>query len=806
MNVSSSVTGNARRIVASSTREGLRLVREKLGPDAIVLSNRVIPEGVEIVAIADEAAAPIAVCPVPVADVSAAPAPVQPPRDFSPSPANDPARVIGEIHSMRDLIEEQFAALVWSEKEKRDPVRGRLLRTLLDAGFSTGFSKQLLDDLPAARSLSDGMAWVHAELGRSLSVLESDDALLDAGGVYALVGPTGVGKTTTTAKLAARCVLRFGREKLALLTTDSYRIGAYEQLRIYGEILGVSVHAVRDTADLGAMLDDLRDRHMVLIDTVGMSQRDRAVADQVAMLCGTARPVKRLLLLNAASHGDTLNEVVHAYRRTGRVGDANDIAGCILTKVDEATHPGALLDIVIRHRLPVHYVSTGQKVPEHLMLADRTLLVESAFRAGSRSRWFVPGATMPMHDDAESGAAQPAVERLRAQCRELIRTMVHDAQDLSVSVSALAAGDIGFEGTRALWRRLSDDDGPKAVAQSLLSQCRAAVDATCGEYVLAVSRTVDLDRNESGDAYALHSSLLLSDRTGVPLGAPQQLLATAIHPVKTDDGKRPMPESRQIRWLRQQDFGKPVIHLLQGMPTIDLIREWQRDGISWLARGRASAGVFEGGAANRTTLAQLADRLTFSESEAVTYRGKAALQSVAEVAVRLSREEEPSSVGAAEPVPVLLCVVTQIVEQGSGKLLALWYVIGNIGMAASAQQIAEWHRWRMELEPYFRLLKQGIRQLGGCGEPGDVGMLKRLLVAGQACTTVWRLQHVQRTWASSARAMLAQLTGRNVRPGRPVPGAVLFEGLGKLYALLDVLDADGMPMRRPVADTVTAQD
>ena len=108
--------------------------------------------------------------------------------------------------------------------------------------------------------------------------------------------------------------MRFGADKVALVTTDSYRIGAYEQLRIYGQILDVPVYGVKDSADLHLVLQDLRDKHLVLIDTVGMSQRDRAVSDQIAMLCNSHRPVKRLLLLNATSHGDTLNEVVHAYR------------------------------------------------------------------------------------------------------------------------------------------------------------------------------------------------------------------------------------------------------------------------------------------------------------------------------------------------------------------------------------------------------------------------------------------------------------------------------------------------------------
>ncbi|HTJ95321.1 MAG TPA: flagellar biosynthesis protein FlhF, partial [Pararobbsia sp.] len=213
--------------------------------------------------------------------------------------------------------------------------------------------------------------------------------MMEKGGVYALMGPTGVGKTTTTAKLAARCVMRFGAERVALLTTDSYRIGAHEQLRIYGKILGVSVHAVKDAADLKLTLDELRNKHIVLIDTIGMSQRDRALTEQVAMLCGTGRPVQRLLLLNATSHGDTLNEVVHAYRGSSANGQP-ELSGCILTKLDEATNIGAVLDTVIRYRLPVHYVSTGQKVPENLYVARKPFLMKSAFCIPRESSPFTP--------------------------------------------------------------------------------------------------------------------------------------------------------------------------------------------------------------------------------------------------------------------------------------------------------------------------------------------------------------------------------------------------------------------------------
>ncbi len=295
--------------------------------------------------------------------------------------------VMSELVSMRGMMEEQFAGLLWADRQRRSPAHAALNKHLFAAGFSAQLVKMVVDNLPEVDSLDEGMEWVKTVLESNVPVMENEDALMERGGVFALMGPTGVGKTTTTAKLAARCVMRFGASKVALLTTDSYRIGGHEQLRIFGKILGVSVHAVKDSTDLQLALSELRNKHIVLIDTIGMSQRDRLVSDQISMLCRAGQHVQRLLLLNATSHGDTLNEVVQAYQNAP---DQQPLAGCILTKIDEATNLGAVLDTVIRYKLPVHYVSTGQKVPENLYVATRKFLIKSAFCIPRDNSPFVP--------------------------------------------------------------------------------------------------------------------------------------------------------------------------------------------------------------------------------------------------------------------------------------------------------------------------------------------------------------------------------------------------------------------------------
>ncbi|MBK7900793.1 MAG: flagellar biosynthesis protein FlhF [Azonexus sp.] len=427
---------NVRKFIAANAREALKKVKETLGNDAIILSNRSIPGGVEIMAVASRDMAMIvpAGSDRPAAERPAAPegedyrvslssAPRQTPvrapapaaeavpvreaalamplvnagiprtgalRQFetprpamapvpeaprAPEPRREaevvPAEVMDEIRSLRRIVEQHLAGFTWNEASRSAPAKTEALRQLLDAGFSPQFARDVLTGLPADFDAAQAMAWVKGAADRSLITVGSEDDIVDRGGVYALVGPTGVGKTTTTAKLAARCVMRHGPNKVALVTTDGYRIGAHEQLRIYGRILGVSVHLVKDANELAQTLAELAHKHMVLIDTMGMSQKDRLVPELTGMLAGCR--VQRLLLLSSTSRGDTLDDVVRAYQGDG-------LAGCILTKVDEAASLATALDVIMRHRLRLLYVSNGQRVPEDIHLPNRTYLLHRAFK------------------------------------------------------------------------------------------------------------------------------------------------------------------------------------------------------------------------------------------------------------------------------------------------------------------------------------------------------------------------------------------------------------------------------------------
>ncbi len=403
-----------KKFFGSTTRDALRQVRDALGPDALILSNRPVPGGVEIMAVAENdvaslTGAPAAARPVirhelpgltdaspgaSPASSGPAPSPVAPPAaSVEPSPqATRPAAaapealvqgLTQELKTIRMMLEGQLAGFAWSELKGREPNKLEVMRSLLAAGFSPLLARQLLDAMPANLDYDKGLRWARAALVRNLHCVAAGDDLIEKGGVYALVGPTGVGKTTTVAKLAARCTLRHGPSRLALITTDTYRIGAHEQLRIYGKILNVPVYSVKDETDLQLTLADLADKHLVLIDTVGMSQRDRRIAQQIALLCERGCEVKRLLLLSATAHGSTLDDVVSAYRGHG-------MSGCILTKVDEAMSLGTVLDVAIRHKLPVHYITNGQRVPEDLHLANAAYLVDRAFRPMREDLAFTP--------------------------------------------------------------------------------------------------------------------------------------------------------------------------------------------------------------------------------------------------------------------------------------------------------------------------------------------------------------------------------------------------------------------------------
>jgi flagellar biosynthesis protein FlhF len=276
---------------------------------------------------------------------------------------------------MKGLIEERFGALAFMEKLQRQPRQATLSQKLLDCGFSPALIRKMVDSLP---NDIEETAWAASVLERNLATAEAEPALEDAGGVFALIGSTGVGKTTSTAKLAAAFATKHGASHLGLITLDAYRVAAHEQLRTYGRILGVPVHTAHDRASLEDLLDLLAGKKMVLIDTAGMAQRDSRTRELLDML--SHRAIQKLLVVNAAAQGETVEDVLVAYR-------AASCRGIVLSKLDEAVKIGPALDAMIRHKLKVLAVANGQRVPEDWHRLSASTLVSRALRSGGSAAW-----------------------------------------------------------------------------------------------------------------------------------------------------------------------------------------------------------------------------------------------------------------------------------------------------------------------------------------------------------------------------------------------------------------------------------
>lgn len=278
------------------------------------------------------------------------------------------AQMLAEMREMRSFIADQLASFSWFDGVRRNAAQARMMRTLLIAGFSASLTRSIVTSLPEDLDDEQAESWVRQVLARNLACTDTD-ALLDRGGIFALIGPTGVGKTTTTAKIAARFALKHGAQSVGLMSVDAYRVGGQDQLRSFGRLLGVPVHVAHDAATLADFLHLYMNKKLILIDTAGIGQRDERVDELLASLASSK--VKKLVVLNAAAQVETLDDVVTAYR-------AASAAGVVLSKVDEAVKLGGALDCVLRHHLRIVGVANGQRVPEDWTSPHAERLVDAA--------------------------------------------------------------------------------------------------------------------------------------------------------------------------------------------------------------------------------------------------------------------------------------------------------------------------------------------------------------------------------------------------------------------------------------------
>jgi flagellar biosynthesis protein FlhF len=397
-----------KRFVDKDSRSAMAQVRAEMGGDAVILSSKNVNGQVELVAAMDfdekaveerladsqdrsssfdldlDAAEttnhsagqrqPVHGMP----ETGAGSAGESTPRAFEYDSAEEPVHSASsptlvdlqrELGNLRGLLESELAQLSWKDMAGRPSVKAALYNRLTKLGLSRAICGAIADKLPAKGDLDAHWSKALGMLSRRVQVM--GDSMLNDGGIVALVGSTGVGKTTTIAKLAARFVMRHGTKQVALITTDCYRIGGQEQLETFANYLGIPMIVATDGKQLKAALEQLSSRKLVLIDTAGMSQRDVRLYEQFATLTSVGYDIDTYVVLSATAQQGSLNEVVQVFGKKA-------LSGAMITKVDESSSLGGVLDVVVKNDLTLGYVSTGQKVPEDIMPARADYLITKA--------------------------------------------------------------------------------------------------------------------------------------------------------------------------------------------------------------------------------------------------------------------------------------------------------------------------------------------------------------------------------------------------------------------------------------------
>ena len=297
---------------------------------------------------------------------------------------NNVDQLLTEIAEVKQLIQSQVAGNFWNNLQQETASHAEILKHLLNAGFSPKLCAEIAKNLSKTGDLNSLLQEARSHVSGLIKTIDPFK-VFDQGGIFAFIGPTGVGKTTTVAKIAARCVLRFGRNQVALLTTDTYRIGAQEQLKVFAKILGLPVVSIRDSDDLSTKLNDLSNRKVILLDTAGVSQRDTLMVEQSQMLQDGSRNAFRILVMSSTTDLHTQEDVINLHNQAARAKDMPGIGAAVITKTDEATQLAPVIDCLIRNNLPLMFLSNGQRVPEDLSQPDIAYLSHRAMRSRSYS-------------------------------------------------------------------------------------------------------------------------------------------------------------------------------------------------------------------------------------------------------------------------------------------------------------------------------------------------------------------------------------------------------------------------------------
>lgn len=405
-----------KRFFAPNMRQAMNAVREEHGDDAVILSTKQTAEGVEIMAALDPEAMAYqqqknaqpdfnpasqggglsfaqqaALTRDRVASAydaemnssqrargSASSYSTTPPSSYSSelptAQSTHIEQMAEELKQVRSLLENQVSSLAWGNTEVQKPEQIALLKRLMGLGFGWELSQSLLQQAEQNADLD----WTSVLSLLEQNVTSDERDLLDRGGIIALVGPTGVGKTTTIAKLASRFVMRNSPSDIALITTDSYKIGAQAQLKLFADMIQVPVHFASNQGELYSLLTSMASKKLVLIDTAGMSQKDLQLSKQLTSGHQGVNMVRNYLVMSAATQLSVMRDIVNSF---GEVV----LKGCILTKVDEATQLGNALTVLLESNLPISYLSTGQRVPEDIEKIHARDLIDRAIVLGQQN-------------------------------------------------------------------------------------------------------------------------------------------------------------------------------------------------------------------------------------------------------------------------------------------------------------------------------------------------------------------------------------------------------------------------------------
>lgn len=729
------------RFLGTNSREAMRQVRAALGDEALILANRRTEQGVEILAMAESAAPSQPGEALPAKPAAKAPAA----SSADPEPAQAQAfeamsaRLLEEMRDMRALLASER-----SQPQAAATVGEELVRVMLEAGFGQVLAEEVVTTLPeelarSAKLDERAMGWLTRQLVKRLEGMDDEAAFMDRSGIVALIGPTGVGKTTTTAKLAARYVMRHGTRPVALVTTDSFRIGAHEQLRIYSRLLDVPMYALNADQPVSDLLERMKGKSWIIIDTVGMSQRDHRVIEQVGHLRGSGTSVRLVLLLNAASQPETLEEVVVRYRQAAQAA-GGELVDCIITKQDEAGRLAPVLDIVMRHGLRLLFVSHGQRVPEDMALAEPLALIEQCL-----------ASRVPLTRSVSRAApVEPAGRNTGS--------LLGQGRRLATVLQALRQRLSGFDGLESVWNLLGL---PASVQQQRL-------DALLADYPRpgqALGMLWSERRCVSGERWTMPDVALSPEGNWLAL---------------------PLLQHRQVAGQQARmevalEQHETAVHLLNGLPDGEAGGWLERQQLTWCSQVRGSLRVEH--AAERQTLAALESVAEAAGEVRCRFRGAPARLFLSTLPVgakyKSSRRDQANLVARAW--------FGEIRDEESGKTLVRRYWIAPARLGREPQPLL---LTLLHGDALPQLTRRAWQRL----DPAEIGEVRadvRLLMASGLATVAAHLDLSDDDAAMDIRAELLGLGGGR-RRRRDV---ALLESLIQLFLVRDAIRHLGLGER-----------